>query len=199
MDSDKSWEWLQKFSSHPMINLIHIPRPIGGSEALDIGVRAIRSAYVAWCDCDDLLIPGYHMLAIDYLDAHSEIDFVGCRPKHIDDVGNVVPIETPPPSNHDHFVYNLFVAGLCCNPGPVIRRDKYFAVGGFNIDDKLNYAGDYDFYLRFVEKYRTVFLDREGYAFRQKSKNRTSLSDNYEMHCRMAADSLTRSIFRRSV
>lgn len=195
--TDGTWEWLQKFNKHDNVNLIHVPVMLGGGGATNLGCRAINTEYITLVDCDDLTASGYFSDAVRFLDENDGFDMVGCVPRSIDVYDNNVELNQPTVFSDSQFRSDLF-AGRCHNIGPVVRRDIFLKLGGYKEEYNLCfYAGDFDFYLRFMEKYKCGFLQRDGWITRVAHKDKPSFSDNEVIHNNLAALAFLMSYARR--
>lgn len=102
-----------------------------GAAARNVGVRAVRSAYVAFCDDDTWWTPGALTEAVRLLDAHPQVALVSARvlvgPDGRDDpaCASMNASRLRPPGLPGPALLG-FLAGAC-----VVRRDAFLQAGGY--------------------------------------------------------------------
>jgi GT2 family glycosyltransferase len=115
----------------------------GQAAAINEGItRLRRTDYVGWLNADDVLLPGALRRMGAYLDAHRECVAVYGEAHVIDEVGRVVGRFPTRPFGRRA----LARTSIICQPGSLIRRSAWEAVGG--LDDSLDMCLDYDLWWR---------------------------------------------------
>jgi glycosyltransferase involved in cell wall biosynthesis len=145
--------------------------PNGGVQlARNRGVAAARGAYIAMCDSDDLLEPGYVSAMQAWLRAHPECNSIYSNFVTFDENGvHTDKFSNAPPGFFDgaarsgsfwHTIPDLYRRTLAYQPlfpsGNIVRRSLYTELGGY--DSQFNGVGaeDYEFCLRLVEAGETA-------------------------------------------
>jgi glycosyltransferase involved in cell wall biosynthesis len=134
----------------------------GVQRARNTGVAAARTAWVALCDSDDLLEPGYCATLDDWLRAQPDCDAVYCNFVPFNDDGDQPDkFSQAPASFFDgarrdgafwSAVPDLYLRTLGYQPlfpsGSLVRKSTYEAIGGY--DPRFNRVGaeDWEFVLR---------------------------------------------------
>lgn len=151
------------------ITLIAVPNG-GVQRARNRGVAAARGAFVALCDSDDLLQPGYVATMQGWLSSHPACNSVYCNFANFDERGvQADKFSTAPAGFFDgavrtgafwHGVPDLYRRILAYQPlfpsGSIVRRALYQELGGY--DSQFNGVGaeDFEFALRVVEAGETA-------------------------------------------
>jgi len=120
----------------------------GQAHAINKGLSRARGNILGWLNSDDVLLPDTTSRAVEYLSANEDVDVVYGRLNRIDSQGNLVPTPTLP---KDVLEFNEKTAiGECIvnQPGSFWRWRIMDKVGLLNED--LNYALDYEFWVRMV-------------------------------------------------
>jgi len=128
--------------------------PDGGqAAAINEGMSRFEGvAYVGWLNADDVLLPGALHRMGTYLEAHRECVAVFGRAHITDEAGRVVgQFPTRPFSRRA-----LARTSIICQPGSLIRRSAWDAVGG--LDETLHMCLDYDLWWRLSGLGRIGFL-----------------------------------------
>jgi glycosyltransferase involved in cell wall biosynthesis len=136
----------------------------GVQRARNIGVAAAHSAWVALCDSDDLLDPGYCATMDDRLGEQPELDAVYCNFTPFTAYGDQPDKFSQAPAMFFegarrsgafwHDIPDLYARMLTYQPlfssGNVMRKSLYEALGGY--DPRFNKVGseDWEFTLRLV-------------------------------------------------
>jgi hypothetical protein len=118
---------------------------IGLVASLEIGRAAVRSAFVARMDADDVAFPSRLRLQMAYLDVHPRTVAVGGQIQKIDDRGVVVGKGRYPLTIEECRRY-LSMGSPFCHPAVTMRADALHACGGYR--EKYRAAEDYDLWQR---------------------------------------------------
>ena len=145
----------------------YIWKPQGGvSTARNAGIRAARGWYVAFLDDDDLLLPDWLAVQVEYLERHPEIGFVYGEVEILNKDGIVTAIEPERPITS--FV-ELFERGGIRIQSVLCRTDIVQRLGGF--DEQLTISEDYDLWLRLAAVTRFGFVPRPVVRYRVHGAN----------------------------
>ncbi len=138
----------QAACSDPRIQVVATTGNRGISGALNLGLKACRSPFIARMDGDDLALPTRLEKQFQFLKEHPRIALVGCATKAIDQAGR--PIKglgvSPKPATQEEIARTLLLASPCPHIW-LARRQVYDALSGYR---EMAPSEDYDFLLRAV-------------------------------------------------
>jgi glycosyltransferase involved in cell wall biosynthesis len=133
-------------------------RDRGQSDAINRGFAQTRGEVLGWLNSDDTYAPGAVRAAADFLARHEDVAMVYGEADFIDAAGNVIgPCAHVEPrfSRRRLLHYSDFVV----QPAAFFRRGAFEAVGG--LDPSLNWAMDYDLWLKFAAAgFKVAYLPR---------------------------------------
>ena len=139
-------------ASEPRLHLI--PQPHGGIvAALNAGLSACKAPLVARMDADDRCHPKRLERQVDYLQAHPEVDVLGCQVEAfpVEKVGEGLRLylrwQNALLSDAD-IRRELFVESPLVHPSVMLRRTVLEAVGGYA---EHGWAEDYDLWIRLAQ------------------------------------------------
>lgn len=149
------------------------------------GVMAARGTFIALCDSDDLVEPGYVGKMQAWLGAHPECNSIYSNFATFDEGGiHADKFSTAPPGFFDgaqreglfwHHLPDLYRRILAFQPlfpsGNIIRRALYLELGGY--DSRFNGVGaeDFEFALRLVEAGETALCAEPCIRIRRHGAN----------------------------
>ena len=133
-------------------------RDRGQADAINRGFARTRGEILGWLNSDDTYAPGALRAAAVYLDAHPDVAMVYGDAEFIDAagarIGACAHVE-PVFSRRRLLHYSDFVV----QPAAFFRRAAFEAVGG--LDASLNWAMDYDLWLKFAANgFKVAYLPR---------------------------------------
>lgn len=151
------------------IKIIHLDG-LGLPTACNRGIKASSGTYIIRLDADDFFDENTLLIEANFLDSHPEIDLVYPDYYEITQDGEII----------DH--KRLLKVGdevkfLDRSPlaaGAMFRRRCYEELGGYN--EKLKYQEDYDFWLRFTNKFKVFNINLPLYYYR---RHPASMSTNF--------------------
>ena len=122
-------------------------RDKGQSDAINRGFGQTRGEVLGWLNSDDTYAPGALRAAAEFLAAHPDVamvygdaDFIDASGRRIGRCQHVEKVF----SHHRLLHYSDFIV----QPAAFFRRSAFEAVGG--LDPSLNWAMDYDLWLKFA-------------------------------------------------
>lgn len=144
-----STHWHQRDSR---VKIIH--EPIQGiANALNTGLKHVRSKYVARMDADDVSHSGRLQKQFDFLEEHNDIGVVACACAFESNAANAEgyrkfvrwqnAIITP----EQHFI-NRFIESPVAHPSVMFRNDLVETYGNYSTE---NLPEDYELWLRWME------------------------------------------------
>ena len=127
---------------HP--HLIWISEPDKGqSDAINKGFRMARGEIIGWLNADDTYRPGAVSCAVDYLQAHPDVDLIYTDIQVIDEHDQPVRFIKAAPFS----VETLLERNMINQPTVFMRRRVVDTLGG--VDDNIQfYVMDWEFWLR---------------------------------------------------
>jgi glycosyltransferase involved in cell wall biosynthesis len=157
---------LARFSAVcPKIKVLRQPRA-GLVTALNRGLAASNSTYIARMDADDISLPGRFLTQMRYLEKYPHISVVGAQAAYIDEKGTLAGSQTQfPLLPHDVRSGLLNKGCVLCHPSILARREAVLAVGGYR--KAFKHAEDYDLWLRLSEKSQLANLPDVFLQYRQ--------------------------------
>jgi glycosyltransferase involved in cell wall biosynthesis len=121
----------------------------GQAEAINRGLSLASGQIVGYLNSDDLLLPDAVEQAVRYFQEHPKCDLVYGDADYIDESGAVVGRYPTAPYSFERLMLDCCI----CQPAAYWRSSAAQVVGPF--DERLQYALDYDYWLR---------LDRSGFV-----------------------------------
>lgn len=114
------------------------------AEKLNACLKRSKGRYIARMDDDDYSHENRFAKQIDYLNSHSEIDFLGCN-VNLYEKGNIKSVRRFPefPTVRDFYFRQPFI-----HPALMFRREALLAVNGYSEDKRCLFCEDYDLLLR---------------------------------------------------
>jgi len=142
----------------------------GQSDAINKGFARTSGDVLTWLNADDTLAPGAARAAMEYFAAHPDVALVYGGADYIDFRGNLIGpcVHIEPFSLHRLIHYSDYIV----QPAAFFRRSALAKVGG--IDPSLNWAMDYDLWLRLARRYKVAYLPRKLANFRWLKDNKTA-------------------------
>lgn len=124
--------------------------------AIAAGFRRARGDYLAWLNADDLYAPGALAAMAEALRQHPGTALVYGDAEFVDAGGRFIRAA----AHVEDFSYRRLLNDLdfIVQPATLFRRDAYEAVGG--LDESLDYAMDYDLWLKLGARYEVLRLPR---------------------------------------
>ena len=144
--TDHTDEVLSHYESDPRIVILTLDG-VGLAAASNRGISAASGEYIVRLDADDWFDENLVHVLTGYLDAHPTVGMVFCDYYTVDVHGEII-------DGVRRFKVNDEVKLLdrpCLAAGAMYRLGCWEAIGGYN--ENLRYQEDYDFWIKFIEKY----------------------------------------------
>ncbi len=169
------------------VRYIKLPQNMGASGARNAGVAYAESDIIAFEDSDDLWRPEKLEKQMDYWQQHPEFSMIYC-PYHMH--GQEGLYRVPDKDWKGEFEGDIFPWLLMRNtvgtPTMLMYKDAFVDVGGF--DTSLRAMEDWEFAVRFAEKYMVGYVDEVLVdAFESAGGVSSGTSAYYESRCKMIA------------
>jgi glycosyltransferase involved in cell wall biosynthesis len=169
--TDESLLRLRQFDD-PRLRIIALDKNAGGSEALNIGIRASASPLIAICNSDDLWEPTKLERQIPWLKADPNIgavftgvSWIGEYGEELKDRGEAGEVFRVKNRSRHAWIKALVENGNClCHPTVLIRRSVYDKVGLY--DNRLRQLPDQKMWLALLMQTELHVLDEKLVRFR---------------------------------
>ena len=162
----------------------------GPSKPRNVGIKAARGKYIAFCDSDDLYCPGRLKKSIDILESNPNLGLVFTNETKFDDdtlkdIGKFldgykafwsIPKITIGPNSYyisrtDAF-RTLFFENFIMPSGVTVPSSIFKAVGLF--DENLKNGDDRDMWFRISKNFPIAFINHIGFKYRIRTNSITS-------------------------
>jgi glycosyltransferase involved in cell wall biosynthesis len=149
---------------------------LGQTHAINKGMARARGEVLGYLNSDDVLLPGSLERVVRYFEEHPDCDMVYGNADYIDEDDRV----TGAYRTADYSFERLMQDCMVCQPAAFWRRRIADKVGPFN--QELNYAMDYDYWLRIARAGGKIHFLREKLACSRRYPETKTLSARAEIH-----------------
>ncbi|OGW77814.1 MAG: hypothetical protein A2Z83_05645 [Omnitrophica bacterium GWA2_52_8] len=115
--------------------------------ALNQGIESAGGKYIAMMNCDDISLPGRIERQVEFLKTHPDIDVCGTWYERFNGIKERVDLET----EHEKIKTLLFRTCPVCHPSVMFRKEA-LERSGLRYCEEFNFAEDFEFWTRLVEK-----------------------------------------------
>jgi len=196
--TDGSVEYLRSLGSH--VRWISEP-DLGQADAVNKGIRMARGEIIGWLNSDDLYLPGALQSVADYFKVYPECRWLYGKCSIIDKKGREQWkwITRYKNARLQKFTLNkLLRENFISQPAVFFHKDLVEEVGYLNLD--LNYAMDYDLWLRFGRICPAGVINRNLSSFRRHGSSKSETGFKYQFYEQYAvAKKYGPSLFTRAV
>jgi glycosyl transferase family 2 len=135
-------------------------------------IEQATGQYVHILHEDDFVAPTFYAELYDSINQNPDYGFYCCNSMLVDEKGvskniSIGPRELLKKSPN----LKVIATGCIYTPSVVVKRECYETLGGFNAD--LVFALDMEMWVRVINKYRGMFLDKDLAFYRYSDKNET--------------------------
>jgi glycosyltransferase involved in cell wall biosynthesis len=169
---DSIQKWCVKLKNK--LNVVRLHENKGLGYALNRGVKACRSTFIARMDTDDISDPYRFKIQMDFLRVNPDIDIVGSFAQEIDYNDKYLSVRMVPLS-HDIIYKNLYLCPII-HPSVLFRKKSIDSIGSYN--SSLSRRQDYEMWfraakagLRFANIPQSLIL----YRFTEKTHKRQTM------------------------
>lgn len=160
--TDHTPEILAGYANDPRITMLTLSG-VGLAAACNRGIRQSRGMYVLRLDADDFLDPHALAVMVETLERRPDVGLVYPDYHTVDEQGWFLEyVRMPRVQEGARLLDHNPLAG-----GALYRRACYDAIGGYN--ETLRYQEDYDFWLRFTERFQAYGVGLPLLSYRQHS------------------------------
>lgn len=157
---DGSGEYLRSLNDPRIVLIDQVNQ--GQGAAINAGLRACQTEYVAYMDADDVSMRDRLRLQLEYMEAHPDVVMLGTQVEFL--VGNARQTALNAPLAHEGIRGRLLKghAGVC-HPSLMLRTQTAMAVGGY---PTWSLGLDIEFCLLMCEQGKVANLERVLYQYR---------------------------------
>ncbi len=159
------------------INVLTNSSNQGLTKSLNMGLRAARGNYIARIDADDAAHPERLAKQVLFLTDHSKTVLLGSNCYKIDESGTILG-QTDLCVNNVQLKWNLLFYNCFYHSSVMFRRKEVTGLGGYNPD--IDYAQDYDLWLRIAARYSVACLEEPLVYFRIPRKKTITFDKSSE-------------------
>ena len=153
------------------IRVVEHERNMGIVRSMNDGVSAATGGFIAFLDSDDVWLPEFLQVQVEYLHSHPDAGMVHSDFMTIDENSEVLEESVAKCRNRGvrpsgNIYPQLFMDSMICGDAVLIRRECFEKLGSF--DEALRF-GDYDMWLRIARHYKVDYVERVLTKYRQHS------------------------------
>ncbi|XHR28853.1 MAG: glycosyltransferase [Chthoniobacteraceae bacterium] len=158
-------------------NIEYVSRPDGGqTDAINQGLRRARGEVLAYLNSDDVYFPGALDCVERHFDAHPDSLAVYGAAWHLYEDGSKMKRYPTEPWDYRRLLETCYL----CQPAVFWRRELMERCGTF--DDRLNWAMDYEYWLRAGRSARFDYLEDAVLAGSRLHEGTKTLSQRVRVH-----------------
>lgn len=126
---------------------------VGLAKALDAGLQATETAFVARLDADDICMPGRLGKQLAFLKANPSVHVVGGQAVLLKDSDSGSVSITRMKTHPVMVLHSLFLQCPLLHPSVMFRKDTVLAAGGYAAGAHSRYVEDYDLWARIASRH----------------------------------------------
>ena len=169
IDGGSTDQTLSIIKEYPHLKWISEPDR-GQSDAINKGFTMSYGNVIAWINSDDYYVPGALQAACDLFQTTPNTSLLCGNTVFVDQHGNIT--FRSPPSMTKWRLFHPWRSGTgIFQPGTIFRREVFEQCGPLDIT--LQYAMDYDFFLKAAERFAIHHLQRDIACFRSYDDSKT--------------------------
>jgi O-antigen biosynthesis protein len=184
---------LSEFQNNDRVSIYYHDENMGISAATNDGIIHSKGDYIAFLDCDDVLLPESIERVVNFAIDNPEIGFIYTNRIHINSAGEV--IEQVSYENRSTDAKNELLVNMYTSHLKLIKRDSFLKTGLFS--SRYDFAQDYDIALKISEHVRFGFVNEFLYKHRIHENQTTIVAMKQQVH--LAEQSKLEAIKRRAL
>ena len=152
----------------------------GQTDALIKGFGMAKGEIYAWLNSDDTYLPGTVQTAADIFQRNPETGLLYGDAHYCDSAGAIIGRYRTEKFDFDKLAWFNFI----CQPSTFFRKEAYVAVGGLN--ETLQYAMDYDLWVRIGKHFTCRYLPQFLATYRLHETSKTVRDETLYANCEEA-------------
>jgi CMP-N-acetylneuraminic acid synthetase len=162
--TDHTEEVLALYQGRPNIKIVRLDG-VGLAAASNRGIEAASADYIVRLDADDWFDENLALVLASYLDRNPKNGMVFCDYYTVDVHGEIIDSTRRSLINDEVKLLDR----PCLAAGAMYRRQCWQTIGGYN--ETLRYQEDYDFWIKFIERYTVRNVSLPLMYYRQHGNN----------------------------
>jgi CMP-N-acetylneuraminic acid synthetase len=164
--TDNTQEIIRVYEHDPKIRSLLL-KGVGVASACNQAIAVSSGEYLVRLDADDYFDENILLVESHFLDTHPTIHMVYPDYYHVDQYGGILEHIRTPRANAEI----KFLDRTPLGAGAMFRRKCYDEIGGYR--DGLYYQEDYDFWLRFLERFNVHNINLPLMYYRKHNANKS--------------------------
>lgn len=184
---------LSEFQNNDRVSIFFHDENMGISATTNDGIIHSKGDYIAFLDCDDVLLPESIERVVNFAIDNPETGFIYTNRIHINSTGKVieqVSFENRSTDAKNELLVNMYTSHL-----KLIKRDSFLKTGLFS--SQYDSAQDYDIALKISEHAQFGFVNEFLYKHRIHENQTTNVAMKQQVH--LAEQSKQEAIERRAL
>jgi glycosyltransferase involved in cell wall biosynthesis len=169
IDGGSTDETISILKQYPHLKWISQPDR-GQSDAINKGFAMSCGNLIAWINSDDYYLPGALQAVCELFQANPHVSLLSGNTVFVDEHDNIT-FRTAPTMTKWRLFHPWHNGTGIFQPGTIFRREVFEQCGPLDIT--LQYAMDYDFFLKAVERFAIHHLERDIACFRSYDESKT--------------------------
>lgn len=187
--TDTTWDRIKTYRNDPGVRVWRFRKKKGPGAAYNYLITRARGRYIAHCDADDRLLPGFLIKVVNAFQRNPDVGAVSTR--RISQYRDHA-VRTAMRKIGSAKAWDL-IGGAISNGGTAVRRDLLVKAGGYRTD--LPYLEDCELFWRLGEMTRILPLKGKPLYFYRK--RRGSLTDRFKKMGQKIRLKLLREVIQR--
>ena len=143
--TDRTTEILQNYMSDSRVIVVNEMENKGLAHVRNQALGLVGTELLAWTDSDDRSLPNWLQAQLDYLDAHAEVDVVGCWMRYIDESGEIIPNKIwKTRAEHGAIAAEMLIGSPIPSTAVMLRVDS---IKSISYNEKVVAAEDYAYWV----------------------------------------------------
>ena len=149
----------------PRLELLALPRSVGQTAALNIGLRRATTPWIARMDADDYSAPTRLAEQMTALSHYPAVRCVGTFVWEFRDDPSIVDVIKSRPVDYEGIKRAALCGSGMIHASIVINRKALLDAGAY--DERYRYASDRDMFIRFLDRYQAMNVPKPLFGIRR--------------------------------